>query len=90
MSPMGMTTRPTNTTEHEATRLQDRGHLQRTISEATHRQIQQLRIDFRSGVIEIWGNCRTYYSKQLATTAALKAAPRFTVRNEIRVQPESC
>lgn len=64
--------------------------LKRTIFHATHRQIQQLEINSHAGVIVVRGICGSYYCKQLATTALLKAVPRSTVRNEICVISEAC
>ncbi len=63
--------------------------IERHVRLKTHGQVRNLTVTVRSGVAYLEGECRRYYTKQLATQAALEAgveldAPaRFKVHNEI-------
>lgn len=51
-------------------------------------RIHKLRVEVQAGCVVISGYTPTYYNKQLATHAALKAAS--AVQNEIEVNVEPC
>lgn len=66
--------------------------IERHVRLKTHGQVRNLTVTVRSGLVCLKGECRRYYTKQLATQAALEAraeldAPAgFDVHNAIEVR----
>ena len=50
-----------------------------------HGQVQELRLLFRENGLVLHGSARTYYAKQLAQHAAMKATRLRIVANQIEV-----
>lgn len=68
--------------------------VERVIRNRTGGQIRELRVDVFNGEVKLSGRTTTYYTKQLATHAALDAVekeiigrdmPSLTLTNDIRV-----
>lgn len=47
--------------------------IERRVRLKTHGQVRNLTVTVRSGIVYLEGECRRYYTKQLATQAALEA-----------------
>ena len=50
------------------------------------RRIQDLQLSFRDNGLILRGNCHTYYAKQLAQHAVMRASPCPILANEIEVR----
>lgn len=65
--------------------------IERHVRLKTHGQVRHLTVTVRSRVVCLEGECRTYYTKQLASQAALEACAEldacagFELRNAIDV-----
>ena len=59
--------------------------IERSVQSRTGGMIRGLRVDVADGEVVLSGRTSTYYSKQLATHAALGAAEDLSLTNEIEV-----
>lgn len=60
--------------------------LERLIQQRTSGGIEQLQIDVVADEVVLSGRTHTYYTKQLATHAALEALDQFILTNNIEVR----
>jgi hypothetical protein len=59
--------------------------IEKFVQSRTGGMIRELRVDVNERDVVLWGRTSTYYSKQLATHAALDATAHVSVTNEIEV-----
>lgn len=61
--------------------------IQKAVEQETHKGIADLQVHIRGGQIILAGRCTTYYLKQLAQHAAMRASGRnFVILNDIDVE----
>lgn len=60
--------------------------IERHVRLKTHGQVRNLTVMARLGAVRLMGECRKYYTKQLASQAALEACANLFARDEFQVQ----
>lgn len=70
---------------HELNLLPNRETIHRTIEEETFRQIRDLSVSIRDGLVNVSGLSKSFYLKQLVTRAVRDIAPQARLANNVAV-----